>query len=44
MSDGLHCDIHELLEGELQGKEANLEEIAAKVIVVLPVKDNPLLI
>ena len=35
MSDCLHCDIHELLEAELQGKEANLAEIAAKVIEVL---------
>jgi len=31
MSECLHCDIHELLDSELQGKEANLVEIAAKV-------------
>jgi hypothetical protein len=35
MSDCLHCDIHELLESELQGQEANLGEIAAKVTEVL---------
>lgn len=35
MSDCLHCDIHELLESQLQGKEANLVEIAAKVTEVL---------
>jgi hypothetical protein len=35
MSDCLHCDIHELLESQLQGKEANLAEIAAKVTEVL---------
>jgi hypothetical protein len=35
MSDCLHCDIHELLDTELQGKEANLAEIAAKVTEVL---------
>jgi hypothetical protein len=35
MSDCLHCDIHELLDSELQGKEANLAEIAAKVTEVL---------
>ena len=35
MSDCLHCDIHELLESELQGKEANLVEITAKVTEVL---------
>ena len=35
MSDCLHCDIHELLDGQLQGKEANLAEIAAKVTEVL---------
>jgi hypothetical protein len=26
MSDCLHCDIHELLDSELEGKEANLAE------------------
>jgi hypothetical protein len=35
MSDCLHCDIHELLDSELQGKEANLAEVAAKVTEVL---------
>jgi len=35
MSDCLHCDIHELLDSELQNKEANLAEIAAKVTEVL---------
>ena len=35
MSDCLHCDIHELLDSQLQGKEANLAEIAAKVTEVL---------
>jgi hypothetical protein len=35
MSDCLHCDIHELLESELQDKEANLVEITAKVTEVL---------
>ena len=35
MSDCLHCDIHELLDSQLEGKEANLAEIAAKVTKVL---------
>ena len=35
MSDCLHCDIHELLDAKLEGKEANLAEIAAKVTEVL---------
>ena len=35
MSDCLHCDIHELLEGPLQSQGANLVEIAAKVTEVL---------
>lgn len=35
MSECLHCDIHELLDSELEGKEANLAEIAAKVTEVL---------
>ena len=35
MSDCLHCDIHELLDSRLEGKEANLAEIAAKVTEVL---------
>ena len=35
MSDCLHSDIHELLDSQLEGKEANLAEIAAKVTEVL---------
>src|SRR5258708_25853788 len=35
MSECLHCDIHELLDSQLEGKEANLAEIAAKVTEVL---------
>jgi hypothetical protein len=35
MSECLHCDIHELLDSQLQGKEADLAEIAAKVTEVL---------
>ena len=35
MSNCLHCDIHELLDSHLEGKEANLAEIAAKVTEVL---------
>ena len=35
MSDCLHCDIHELLEGPLQSEGTNLAEIAAKVTEVL---------
>jgi hypothetical protein len=35
MSDCLHCDIHELLESQLQNREANLAEIAGKVTEVL---------
>jgi hypothetical protein len=35
MSDCLHCDIHELLESQLQSQEVNLAEIAAKVTEVL---------
>jgi hypothetical protein len=35
MSDCLHCDIHELLEKQLQGQEADLAEVAAKVTEVL---------
>jgi len=30
-----HCDIHELLESQLQSQEVNLAEIAAKVTEVL---------
>jgi hypothetical protein len=35
MSECLHCDIHELLETQLQGQEADLADIAAKVTEVL---------
>jgi hypothetical protein len=35
MSDCLHCDIHELLESHLQGEQADLVEIAARVTEVL---------
>jgi hypothetical protein len=35
MFDCLHCDIHELLESNLQSEEANLADIAAKVTEVL---------
>jgi hypothetical protein len=35
MSECLHCDIHELLDSQLQGKDVNLAEIAAKVTEVL---------
>ena len=35
MSDCLHCDIHELLESQLQNREANLAEITGKVTEVL---------
>jgi hypothetical protein len=35
MSECLHCDIHKLLDNELQGKDTNLVEIAAKVTEVL---------
>jgi hypothetical protein len=35
MSECLHCDIHELLDNELRGKDTNLVEIAAKVTEVL---------
>jgi hypothetical protein len=35
MSDCLHCDIHELLEQQLQGQEADLAHVAAKVTEVL---------
>jgi len=35
MSDCLHCDIHEMLEVHLQGEQADLAEIAAKVTEVL---------
>ena len=35
MSDCIHCDIHDLLEGRLQDREVNLAEIAVKVTEVL---------
>ncbi len=35
MSECLHCEIHDLLESKLQGKEVDLAEIAAKVTEVL---------
>jgi hypothetical protein len=35
MSECLHCDIHDLLETELQGEKQNLFEISAKVTEVL---------
>ena len=35
MSDCLHCDIHELLESNLQSEEAHLADTAAKVTEVL---------
>jgi len=35
MSNCLHCDIHELLDNQLQGQETNPAEIAAKVTEVL---------
>jgi hypothetical protein len=35
MSECLHCDILELLDNQLQGKDTNLVEIAAKVTEVI---------
>jgi hypothetical protein len=35
MSDSLHCEIHDMLENHLQGEQANLAEVAAKVTEVL---------
>jgi len=35
MSDCLHCEIHEMLESQLQSEQADLAEIAAKVTGVL---------
>jgi hypothetical protein len=35
MSDCLHCDIHEMLEGRLQSEQSDLADIAAKVTKVL---------
>jgi hypothetical protein len=35
MSDCIHCEIHDLLESHLEGEDANIAEIAAKVTEVL---------
>jgi hypothetical protein len=35
MSDCLHCEIHDMLAGQLQSEQANLAEIAARVTEVL---------
>jgi len=35
MSECLHCDILELLDNQLQGKDTSLVEIAAKVTEVI---------
>jgi hypothetical protein len=35
MSECLHCEIHEMLEVHLQGEQADLAEIAARVTEVL---------
>jgi hypothetical protein len=35
MSDCSHCDIHDMLQEHLQGKQPDLSEIAAKVTEVL---------
>jgi len=35
MAECLHCEIHELLESQLQAEEANVAEVAAKVTEVL---------
>jgi hypothetical protein len=35
MTDCLHCDIHEMLASHLQGEQADLAEIAARVTEVL---------
>jgi hypothetical protein len=35
MSECLHCDIHDLLDSRMEGREANLADIAAKVTEVL---------
>ena len=35
MSDCLHCDIHELLESQLQSQTVDIAEIAGKVTEVL---------
>jgi hypothetical protein len=35
MSECIHCDIHDILESHLDGEDANIAEIAAKVTEVL---------
>jgi hypothetical protein len=35
MSDCIHCQIHDLLESQLQSQEANLADVAFKVTEVL---------
>ena len=35
MAECLHCEIHELLDSQLQGEDVNVAEIAAKVTEVL---------
>ena len=35
MSDCIHCQIHDLLEGHLQNQEVNLADIAFKVTEVI---------
>jgi hypothetical protein len=35
MSDCLHCEIHQMLESHLQGEQADMAEIAARVTEVL---------
>jgi hypothetical protein len=35
MSDCFHCDIHDLLKDHLEGEQADLTEISAKVTEVL---------
>jgi hypothetical protein len=35
MSDCLHCDIHDMLDSQLENHEANLADVAAKVTEVL---------
>jgi hypothetical protein len=35
MSECLHCEIHDMLQSRLQGEQADLAEIAARVTEVL---------
>jgi hypothetical protein len=35
MSECIHCEIHDLLESQLESEDANLAEIASKVTEVL---------